>query len=95
MWFKMMRTDECGLDVGGFVFVFHVVEGRQNRLLQCLFVIGYKNVVNALLFLHKGSAPVFTLRVVEGVLHGLLLEIFKGSHQKSMIMNNTISCYFL
>lgn len=90
-----MRTDECSLDIGGFVFVFHVIEGRQNCHFQRFFVIGNKNVVNALLFLLKGSASVFTLRVVEGVLHGLLLEIFKGSHQKSMIMNNTISCYFL
>ena len=27
---KMMRTDECSLDIGGFVFVFHVAEDRQN-----------------------------------------------------------------
>lgn len=40
VWNKMMRTDEYGLDVGGFVFVFHIVESRQNRLLQCLFVVG-------------------------------------------------------
>ena len=67
----MMRTDECGLDVGGFVFVFHVIESHQNRLLQCLFVIGYKNVINALLFLLKGFASVFALRVAESILHGL------------------------
>ena len=70
-----MITDECGLDICGFVFVFHVVESHQNRLLQCLFVVGYKNVINALLFLLKGSASVFTLRVVEGVLHGLLQAV--------------------
>ena len=67
----MMRTDECGLDVGGFVFVFHVVEGRQNCRFQRFFIIGNKNVVNALLFLLKGSASVFTLSVAEGILHSL------------------------
>lgn len=71
MWIKMMRTDECGLDVGGFVFVFHIVESRQNCFFQCLFVIGYKNVINALLFLLESSASVFTLRVAESILHGL------------------------
>ena len=69
---KMMRTDECSLDICGFVFVFHVVEGRQNCHFQRFFVIGNKNVVNTLLFLHKGSAPVLTFLISEGVIHGLL-----------------------
>ncbi len=45
--FKMMRTDECSLDICGFVFVFHIIESHQKRLPQCLFVIGNKNVINA------------------------------------------------
>lgn len=78
----MMRTNECSLDVGGFVFVLHIVESRQNCRFQRFFVIGYKNVVNALFFLLKGSASVFTLRVVESVL------------QKSLLLANyqTIRC---
>ena len=72
MRFKIIRTDECRLDVGGLLSVFHLLKSHPNSLLQCLFVIGYKNVINALLFLLKGSASVFTLCVVEGVLHGLL-----------------------
>jgi len=62
--FKMMRTDECGLDVSGFVFVFHVIESHQNRRFQRFFVIGNKNVVNALFFLLKGSASVFCSSVM-------------------------------
>ena len=67
----MMRTDECSLDIGGFVFVFHVIESRQNCRFQRFFVIGYKNVTNALLLLLKGSASVFALRVAESILHSL------------------------
>ena len=54
---KMMRTDECSLDIGGFVFVFHVVEGRQNCRLLRLLVISDEHVIKAQLFLKKGSAP--------------------------------------
>ena len=52
-----MRTDECSLDIGGFVFVFHVIESRQNRLLQRSLVISDEHVIKAQLFLKKGSAP--------------------------------------
>ena len=57
VWNKMMRTDECSLDIGGFVFVFHVVESRQNRHFQRLLVISDEHVIKAQLFLKKGSAP--------------------------------------
>ena len=67
-----MRTDECSLDIGSFVFVFHVVEGRQNRLLQRLLVIGNENVINALFFLQSGSASMLAFRIDKGVLHELL-----------------------
>ncbi len=52
-----MRTDECSLDIGGFIFVFHVVEGRQKCRLQRLLVISDEHVIKAQLFLKKGSAP--------------------------------------
>ena len=54
---KMMRADECGLDVGGFVFVLHFLECRADGFLQCLFVISYKDVVKTQLFLQNSSAP--------------------------------------
>lgn len=53
---KMMRANECGLDVGGFVFVFHFIECCADGFFQCLFVIGYKDVIKSQFFLKDGSA---------------------------------------
>ena len=37
MWGEMIRADKRSLDIGGFVFVFHIVESRQNSLLPYLW----------------------------------------------------------
>ena len=47
----MVRADKGSLDVGGFVFVFHVVKCRVDGFLQNMFVISYKEVVKGQLFL--------------------------------------------
>lgn len=74
---KMVGADECSLDVGGFIFVFHFVECRADGLLQRLLVISDEHVIKAQLFLKNGSASMLTLYVGKGGLDGLLqLGIF-------------------
>ena len=56
----MMRTDECSLDIGGFVFVLHFVECRADGFFQCLFVVRDEYFIKTHFFLKDGSAPMLT-----------------------------------
>ncbi len=42
---KMIGTDECGLDIGGFVFVLHIIECCTYGFFQRLLIIANKNIV--------------------------------------------------
>ena len=69
--FKMMRTNECRLDVGDFVIMFHVVESSLDSVFQRPFVIGNESVSKAPFFLQDGSATMLALCSGKGGLYGL------------------------
>gem|GEM_PF-6716718 len=68
----MIGSDECRLDVGCLIFVFHIIECSHYRFLQSLLVICNENVIKAPFFLQDGSATMLALRIGKGGLYRLV-----------------------
>lgn len=71
VWVKVIRANECRLDVGDFVIMFHVVESSLDSVFQRPFVIGNESVSKAPFFLQDGSAAMLALCSGKGDLYGL------------------------
>ena len=70
VWVKVIRANECRLDVGDFVIMFHVVESSLDSVFQRPFVIGNESVSTAPVFLQAGSAALLVLWMGSGGLYG-------------------------